>query len=530
MVTQKKEITPVDGTPDKRVILSIISDYDLKTGLCELVDNGLDLWMTGSRVKPLTISINVDVERQLISVKDNAGGVKREDLRVLVAPGGSLNDLKAELIGVFGVGGKRAGIALAENVIIKTRFQDEESSQLDITPEWLASEDWNLPAYAIPDIEPSTTRIELSHLRKVVTQKDLDELRPHLGQTYEWFVREGCVIELNGKPIESEDFEAWAFPPGYAPRMAKFEIDRKKDGKVSATITAGLITDRNPETGNYGAYFYCNHRLIAKEVKTRDVGYYITGEAGVPHPDASLCRAIVRLQGPVQLMPFTSSKTSFNFDHPVFQELRPTLIELLKYFSSLSRRFKDDWDHNVYQHDVGQIEELPPTTTPPGKRLILPGLPKTTKPRGERYKSLNKKQLQDKPWTLGLLEAMSMVDVVDRTHLETKNRISLILLDSNFEIALKEFIVNRHDLFPPKQYDDAAIQRLFSRRHQVTDLVVQKMPSLKSLIDTANYYYGQRNKLIHERATVQVTNADIRNYRSTVERLLGALFDLRFSE
>ncbi len=226
MVTQKKEITPVDGTPDKRVILSIISDYDLKTGLCELVDNGLDLWMTGGRVKPLTISINVDVERQLISVKDNAGGVRRDNLRVLVAPGGSLNDLKAELIGVFGVGGKRAGIALAQNVVIKTRFQEEESSQLDITPEWLASEEWNLPAYAIPDIEPSTTQIELSHLRRVLTQKDLDELRTHLGQTYDWFIKEGCVIELNEKPIEREDFEAWAFPPGYAPRMARFEIDK----------------------------------------------------------------------------------------------------------------------------------------------------------------------------------------------------------------------------------------------------------------------------------------------------------------
>src|SRR6266481_6915838 len=168
MVTQKKEITPVDGTPDKRVILSIISDYDLKTGICELVDNGLDLWMTGGRVKPLKININVDVERQLIFVTDNAGGVKRDDLRVLVAPGGSLNELKAELIGIFGVGGKRAGIALAENIVIKTRFQEEESSQLDITPEWLASEEWNLPAYAIPDIEPSTTLIELSHLRKTV--------------------------------------------------------------------------------------------------------------------------------------------------------------------------------------------------------------------------------------------------------------------------------------------------------------------------------------------------------------------------
>lgn len=108
------------------------------------------------------------------------------------------------------------------------------------------------------------------------------------------------------------------------------------------------------------------------------------------------------------------------------------------------------------------------------------------------------------------------------------NRISLILLDSTFEIALKEFIVHRNDLFPPAQYNDAEIARLFGRRNLVTNAVLQKRPSLKSLIDTANHYYMMRNKLIHERATVDVTDSDIKNYRLTVERLLNSLFDLNF--
>ncbi len=44
-VTRKTEIGPVNGTPDKRLYWSIISDYDLHTGLCELIDNALDLWI-----------------------------------------------------------------------------------------------------------------------------------------------------------------------------------------------------------------------------------------------------------------------------------------------------------------------------------------------------------------------------------------------------------------------------------------------------------------------------------------------------
>jgi len=100
---------------------SIIGDFNLKTGLCDLVDNALDLWMPANRRDPLAISINLDVGRQLISVKDNSGGAKRDELRLLVAPRGSRNDPGAELIGIFGVGSKRAGIALAEQVVIKTR-------------------------------------------------------------------------------------------------------------------------------------------------------------------------------------------------------------------------------------------------------------------------------------------------------------------------------------------------------------------------------------------------------------------------
>jgi hypothetical protein len=303
----------------------------------------------------------------------------------------------------------------------------------------------------------------------------------------------------------------------------------KEIGKLSVVITAGLIRDRIPEDDNYGVYFYCNHRLVAKEVKTRDVGYSVKAEAGVPHPDASLCRVMVRMNGPARLMPWNSSKSDVNFGQAVFQQIRPTLITLVSHFSSLSRRLKDDWEHKVFRYESGQIEKVDAVEVIASKRLILPPLPTVNKPRSEQYKSINKVQLESKPLTLGLIEAMAAVEIIERQRLETKNRIALILLDSNFEIALKEFIVHRHDLFPQSQYNDLAIRQLFSKRDQVIDAVSKKIQIPKTLISTANHYYGLRNKLIHERATVGVTDSDIVNYRSTIERLLHILFDLNFS-
>ena len=151
MIDRKTDIPPIDGTPVKRIILSIISDYDLKTGICELVDNAIDQWSDRNYSGELTVDLLLDVERQLITVRDNAGGVSRDNLHLLIAPGRSRNETSAVVIGLFGVGGKRSAIALAEHTEIKTRFREEQTHELDITPTWLASDNWDLPAYAIPE-------------------------------------------------------------------------------------------------------------------------------------------------------------------------------------------------------------------------------------------------------------------------------------------------------------------------------------------------------------------------------------------
>src|SRR5687768_14836718 len=120
-IPHKSEAARLDGTPEKRMFWSIISDYNLTLGLAELVDNAIDLWQAQGKRQPLHIRVSLDVQRQLIAVHDNAGGVRRDELRFLVAPGGSRNDPAAQVIGIFGVGSKRAGVALGERVLISTR-------------------------------------------------------------------------------------------------------------------------------------------------------------------------------------------------------------------------------------------------------------------------------------------------------------------------------------------------------------------------------------------------------------------------
>ena len=529
-VTSKVQLAAIDGTPKKRLFMSIISDYDLTTGLCELVDNAFDLWMTNDR-KPtdLKIEITLNWSRQLIEVRDNAGGVKQSELELLVAPGATRNDLGHETIGTFGVGGKRAAVALGEQVEIRTRAKGDKSLQLDITAAWLATEDWDLAPYEIPDIVAGTTTVDISKLRKTFNESDVDRIRKHLGETYQWFLKQGCRIDLNGSPVSPVSFDHWAYPPDFKPRTLTFPIE-PADGKIlTVNITAGLITDRDPARDNYGVYFYCNHRLVVKELQTRDVGYRVTSEAGVPHPDASLCRVIIDLQGPAEAMPWNSSKSGLNFNHPAFDMIRPRLIYLVTYFTRLSRRLKNDWEGQVFAFPRGEIEIIEPDDVLADKKIVLPKLPRGRKPsRIEEIKELNKSLLVRQPWTVGLVEALGIVDIITKQKFDTKNRAALILLDSNFEISLKEFIVNHPELYGPPAFPAAKLAETLKHRAQAIAAVRLHATISDETLAQVNYFYNLRNKLIHERASVGITDTEIENYKRVIEKILKALFKIKF--
>src|SRR5262245_59824378 len=145
----KKEIGKLDATPSKRLFLSIIADYDLNRSICELVDNGLDVWVRGGRGKSIAVKISLDQAQQTITVEDNAGGLAKEELRYIVGPGQTGTNLSDETIGIFGVGTKRAVVALAQDIKITTRYGSKKTYQVDFDEGWLEDDDWELPIYEV---------------------------------------------------------------------------------------------------------------------------------------------------------------------------------------------------------------------------------------------------------------------------------------------------------------------------------------------------------------------------------------------
>jgi histidine kinase/DNA gyrase B/HSP90-like ATPase len=517
------------ATPSKRLYHSIIADYDLNKGICELIDNALDMWVKKGRSFPLSVNVTLDQRQQRIGVVDNAGGVGRSDLSSVVAPGHTGNVDTDEIIGIFGVGTKRAVVALAQEVRIRTR-EEIDTLQLEFDDSWIKdSDDWRLPVYRVSDIPRGTTRIDLLGLRSPLTDESASKLAAHLGAVYATFLIDKNVsITLNNKRISPVTFDNWAYPPNFAPRHYKGVLKTLDGEDLRVSAIAGLALESSPAGGEYGAYFYCNDRLIARALKTIDVGF-ATGLSGKPHADISLARVIVSLHGVARLMPWNSSKSDINTSHEVFVALRNWLLQVVKGYTSLSRRlskFEGGWPEQVFKYETGTITEVIISDFPSVNTAYLPPLPES-KPRFARVVwQANKSVAQDKPWTTGLLESVIAVDWILKQHFDQRNRIALILLDSTLEITFKEYLVNESGVI----YNDARLLSLFSNRHQVHQEIRKYVKIAKTVWGKIDHYYQMRCQLIHRRASVAVSDTDIAGFKDTVQRVLKKLFKLKFGD
>ena len=84
----------------------------------------------------LNISVSLDQNQQCIDVVDDAGGLHESDLLYIVGPGHTRSLDTDQTIGIFGVGTKRAVVALAQDVTIRTR-QDAATYAIEFDDDWI---------------------------------------------------------------------------------------------------------------------------------------------------------------------------------------------------------------------------------------------------------------------------------------------------------------------------------------------------------------------------------------------------------
>lgn len=520
MPGHEPEDLPLDATPSKRIYLSIISDYDLKTAVCELLDNVLDAHRSLRSADILAVDIEIDVDQQTISLCDNAGGVPKGELRKLISPGETTSDGAEGAIGNFGVGSKRAVVALAEHIRVTTRRGNEDTYRLEYDDEWLTSPDWHLPYFKVANIEPNTTTIQLSRLRSRISDGDVSELKEHVSMVYAHFLKNPKTeFRLQGELIEPHFFDQWAYPASCPPVAHKKQLfDQKTQAKVNFRLVSGLTYQGGTIEGDYGVFVYCNKRLVTRALRSPEVGF-IAGLAGQSHHDKSLARIIVELDGPANLMPWNSSKTAIFYNHRIFSLIKDDIITSVKHATKSSKLLRTDFETKVAPFREGRIIE---------NDLGLQGSIKLTKlptfeamSQKETIETLNKSLGYEKPWTRGLYETMIAEQLIaGRKVLTQKNRISLILLDSTVEIGCKEYLDKVVKLAPKD------VEKL--KRWQIQNEVAKHVLTDDPIWDRLREYYRYRNTFVHESASLTVPDTKISEIRLDVSKFLTAAFGIQF--
>lgn len=515
----------VDASPSKRIYHSIIADYDLNRGICELIDNALDFWSQSGPSDDLSIQVTIDPAQQSIRIEDNAGGVPRTHVRSLVSPGDSRNKAEDATIGYFGVGSKRAAVALAMDISITTRTKGEDGFRIKYDEEWLGVEDdWDIPVFNIDGALEGSTTVELNRLRIQVDDDKIDRLRRHLGQTYGRFLtNKHLSLLVNGQSIAPVDYECWAYPPEYEPRRVHRSI-QDEAGEVQVTIVGGLMKNSSPGEGDYGVYVYANDRLIARALKTHDVGF-VSGQAGKPHPSASLMLVIVSFNGPARSMPWNSSKSDIHAQHPSFRQIQPLLISIAANWATLSRRLEGQWKTMVAPYTSGEIQDEGTSDPSKPSRSYLLKLPrKRPAPFASVVKKNNQALCKQKPWIAGIIDALIAVELILKERkIVQRNRIALILLDGTLEIALKDYLVNESG----HVYSDKSLSEICRVRSEVQKEFIKYVPTIPEWDWSAiDYFYKIRCKLVHERASAGISDEQIQSHREVVHKILKEAFKL----
>jgi len=519
--SQDIPLEDIDVTPDKRILESIAADIDLKRGVLELIDNAIDEWKR--RGKPnLKVEIGLDVVNQLLSYEDDAGGIKEENLNMIMQPGGTTRTPDESSIGRFGLGLKRGIVALSRNAEVVTRFESMDTFKIKIDDLWIKGKSWKIRKYKTAPIQGGSTVINITQVKFDITVEAVSEIRQLLSETYGLLLSNYFTIWLNGELIEPIEFNNWAYPPyGRYPRDYRFFIGIQKR-RVYVNATIGLMPISS-QTGDYGFYVYCNDRLILSHYKDPEIGF-TAGLLGYPHPEKAWFRCVIRITGANQDMPWNSTKSGLEWSNPIVSRLKSNLLRLSKPYVQLSARLSRDAEAQIGAYPAGKIETVDLTSR---EDFVLdqtqtPSLPQARRSEAEKLLNLNKDAIKERPWTRALVENVYVADLILGKKLENKNRFALILLDSCLEIAFRDYLLRvvKGVKFTRDQ------RKELSRREVLIEMMKKHSQLPADIWDSLNYFYELRCSLYHELASPEVTDSDIETFRDLVSVILFTLHQL----
>jgi len=325
--------------PTKETLTALKSDVNLESACLELCDNALDAWKrTHNRTGSMTIDISVEQEGGTTSLvlRDDAGGVPREDAAMLFGLGHTAKRSISGSIGTYGVGAKKSLVNLGVPFRISSRTRGAEVGwTYRIMQDWFDDDqDWSVPVHPAEDIAPGVTEIRIEDLNYEWDEQTAELLRETLGEAYNLFLCDDLQdihdtsydlsISVNGQPVEPEGVPDWSFSPFdgiYPRRFENIEISSPDmDEPVILHITVGLLTQKDSQEA--GTDIYCQQRKVASCLRNGKGGYGAGKDRlGNFSPRHERLKVILELEtdGDGQMLPWDTQKSSIDPHNPIMR-------------------------------------------------------------------------------------------------------------------------------------------------------------------------------------------------------------------
>ena len=329
----------MDVTPSKHIYDALIQDIDTNRAISDLIDNAIDNWKMEGRTGPLKVDILIDDNK--IIVKDYSGGIGKGELPLLLMPGGTRGG-GAGIRGIWGVGSKRALFSLGRKFVVSTRKQGESGLNLRLDDSWFEQDvgenKWQVNYDEDDSLEEGITNIEVSDLKVLTDPHTVSSIRKYIAATYRDEIKDmSLVIMFNEEQISVYPEIPWA-KSQYAP-PSRYITDLSVDNtgrKLHFEMTAGVMTKPGADYA-YGIDFIGNRRVILLNNLDSRMGFD-KERLGSHHPTINRFKAVVRVSGSSEDIPWNSAKSDMNTNHLMYVPIVDLVVQVSRQYVSFLRK------------------------------------------------------------------------------------------------------------------------------------------------------------------------------------------------
>ncbi len=416
MDTAKPKYEPVEASPVKSFFVHMLTrDIRLEEAILDLLDNCVDgILRTKKRrdgKKPYAgFQAEIEFNRDLFTISDNCGGIpwSLHDYAFRMGRASNRPADKPGMVGVYGIGMKRAIFKMGKDCLIWTK-NGEHEYDVHITPQWIGDEqEWKIPVKASQrSMEEDGTTIVVGTLHPGIADRFSQdakafqvEMERMVATHYAFIIDKGFEVRINRSLVNARPTRLiFSERPGgkKAPTIQPFIFRTRTDDGVDVFLAVGFtrpipsqeeIVNEQEEMRyssiDAGWTVVCNDRAVLYCDRSELTGW---GEAGVPryHTQFIAVSGMVEFKAddPSKL-PTTTTKRGIDASSRLYLQIKNKMREGMLIFTDYTNRWKGRAEESKKHIEAGKplsLEEIK------AKAKALPlSATKRSFPHGEQYK------------------------------------------------------------------------------------------------------------------------------------------------